>query len=87
MRKSLFLLGACLTLGIAASQVATARDKQGESRATREAAADRWAADTEAKMTDEERFSLIHGFMALKLPGSGSGKGAPGPHDVVPGAG
>jgi len=87
MRKSLFLLGACLTLGIAASQVATARDKQGESRATREAAADRWAADTEAKMTDEERFSLIHGFMALKLPGSGSAKGAPWPNDVVPGAG
>ena len=87
MRKSLFLLGTCLTLGISASPAAIAREKQDESPATREAAADRWAAETEAKMTDEERFSLIHGFMALKLPGVGSAKDVPWPNDVVPGAG
>lgn len=38
-------------------------------------------------MTDEERFSLIHGFMALKIPGMGDGKDAPWPEDVVIGAG
>lgn len=55
--------------------------------AQREAAADRWAAETEAKMTDEERFSVIHGFMPLKLPGIGDANAKPWPSDVVPGAG
>ena len=52
----------------------------------REAAADRWATDTEAQMTDDERFSLIHGFMALRIPGLGDPKMV-WPDDVVPGAG
>jgi beta-glucosidase len=52
----------------------------------REAAADRWAAETEARMTDEERFSLIHGFMALRIPGLGD-PDLVWPDDVVAGAG
>lgn len=52
----------------------------------RETAADRWAAETEAKMTDDERFSLIHGFMALRIPGFGD-PNMVWPADVVPGAG
>jgi len=51
-----------------------------------EAAADRWAAETEARMTDDERFSLIHGFMALRIPGFGD-PNLVWPDDVVPGAG
>jgi len=87
MRKSLMLVGTCLAFGIATPQLTTAREVTGSSPAAREAAADHWAAETEARMTDEERFSLIHGFMALKLPGFGSKAEAPWPSDVVPGAG
>jgi beta-glucosidase len=71
------------TVCIAAAVPAIAREKA----ATSETEADRWAAETEAKMTDEERFAVIHGFMALKIPGLGDGKEAPWPQDVVPGAG
>lgn len=87
MRKSLLLMGTCLVFGIATPQLTAARDAPSGNVAAREAAADRWASETEAKMTDEERFSLIHGFMALKIPGLGSKDDAPWPNDVVPGAG
>jgi len=87
MRKSLMLAGTCLAFGMATPQLTAARETGDGGVAAREAAADRWAAETEAKMTDEERFSLIHGFMALKLPGFGSKGEAPWPSDVVPGAG
>ncbi len=67
-------------------QAAAAQQVPSRERAQTEAAADRWAAETEAKMTDDERFSVIHGFMALRLPGLGA-NAAPWPADVVPGAG
>jgi beta-glucosidase len=51
---------------------------------TADAAADRWAAETEARMTDDERFSLIHGFMALPIGGVDS---STWPKDVIPAAG
>ena len=66
--------------GVQPAQRNQAADEQ------REAAADRWAATTEAAMTDDERFSLIHGFMALRIPGLGD-PDAVWPDDVVPGAG
>jgi beta-glucosidase len=87
MRKSLILVGTCLAFGMAMPQLTTARVIADDSEGAREAAAHRWAAETEAKMTDDERFSLIHGFMALKLPGFGSKGETPWPNDVVPGAG
>ena len=51
-----------------------------------ETAADRWARETEARMTDDERFSLVHGFMALRIPGLGD-PNLVWPADVVSGAG
>jgi beta-glucosidase len=55
--------------------------------ATREAGADAWAASVEAQMTDEERFSMIHGFMALPVGPDAAAVRAAWPKDVVPGAG
>jgi beta-glucosidase len=82
--KRALMLTACVGLGWALTPAA-ARDR-GPASPAQDAAADRWAAETEAKMTDDERFSIIHGFMALKIPGFGDDK-APWPADVVPGAG
>ncbi|HVY89443.1 MAG TPA: glycoside hydrolase family 3 C-terminal domain-containing protein [Hyphomonadaceae bacterium] len=45
---------------------------------------DRWAAETEAHMTDEERVSLLHGVMNLPFPGFDMSSM---PADAVPGAG
>lgn len=83
----------CVLVGMLASAVflggglapgaAVARTERANAGAD---AADRWADETEAKMTDDERFSVIHGFMALKLPGLES-KTPPWPADVVVGAG
>jgi len=87
MHKSLMLAGTCLALGTAVPQPTAAAEVPGGRIAAREAAAVRWAAETEAEMTDDERFSLIHGFMALKPPGPGTANEAPWPSDVVPGAG
>lgn len=53
-----------------------------------EAAADDWAAKTEAQMTDDERFSLLHGFMPIPLgPYADPALRAKWPEDVIPGAG
>lgn len=79
------LLCAALIAGLAIHP-AMAREPA-SAEAAREAAADRWAADTEVKMTDEERFAVIHGFMPLRLPGIAVADEKPWPADVVPGAG
>ena len=75
-----------LTTGMAAVAVsATGAARNTPVASSTNDQADRWAAETEAKMTDDERFTLIHGFMALKI---GEGRDtAPWPADVVPGAG
>lgn len=80
-------LGQALALTIVAGLVPAPANSQEPATASSAKDADRWAAETEAKMTDEERFSLIHGFMALKIPGMGDGNDAPWPDDVVIGAG
>ncbi len=86
MRTMLLLCAAVVGTGATASFARTA-DRSAERAATpRETAADRWAAETEAKMTDDERFSLIHGFMALRIPGLGD-PNLVWPDDVVAGAG
>lgn len=61
----------------------------GKAAATRvEAAADDWAAKTEAQMTDDERFSILHGFMPIPLgPYANPELQAKWPKDVIPGAG
>lgn len=79
------LVLACIA-STATGNAPVAAQSRPASEAQREAEADRWAADTEAKMTDDERFSLIHGFMALRIPGLGDPKMV-WPEDVVPGAG
>jgi beta-glucosidase len=89
MRAALLVCAAIATTapGAAAPQGGVGvpqRDRAADER--RGAAADRWAATTEAAMTDDERFSLIHGFMALRIPGLGD-PDAVWPDDVVPGAG
>jgi len=84
-----------LALGLAASGLALAAASapavaepvsRGNDAAVWTAAA-KWAAATEAKMTDDERFSLVHGFMPLKIPGLKLSTPEPWPDDVVPGAG
>lgn len=53
-----------------------------------EVAADDWAAKTEAQMTDDERFSLLHGFMPIPIgPYANPELQAKWPKDVIPGAG
>lgn len=82
-----FMTGAALAaLALPSGVVARTANTAAKPGAS-DAEADRWAAETEAKMTDAERFAVIHGFMALKIPGLGQDKSAPWPKDVVPGAG
>lgn len=78
------ITSAALCSLLVAHAAAGARDTAPSGQAAREAAADRWAAETEAKMTDAERFALIHGVMALPF---GSFATAPKPKDAVFGAG
>src|SRR3546814_18102482 len=53
-----------------------------------EAAADAWAAANEARMTDDERFTLLHGFMPIPIGLYADPElQAKWPDDVVPGAG
>ncbi len=66
----------------------TAPAKEQVAAAKAEAAADDWAAKTEAQMTDDERFSLLHGFMPIPLgPFANPELQAKWPKDVIPGAG
>lgn len=46
-----------------------------------------WAAETEAAMTDDERFTLIHGMMAIPFGDDPEAARAAWPDDVVLGAG
>lgn len=78
--------GAAAMLLTAISIQAIARQEV-PATAAREADADAWAARTEAKMTDAERFSLIHGFMALPVGPDGEAARAQWPKDVIPAAG
>ena len=51
-------------------------------------AADTWAAKTEAQMTDDERFSILHGFMPIPIgPYANPELQAKWPSDVIYGAG
>ncbi len=86
MRTMLLLCAAVVGTGATASFARTADRSVERAAPPRETAADRWAAETEAKMTDDERFSLIHGFMALRIPGLGD-PNLVWPDDVVAGAG
>lgn len=66
----------------------TAAAKERAVPAKVEAAADDWATKTEAQMTDDERFSLLHGFMPIPLgPYADPALRAKWPKDVIPGAG
>ena len=75
-----------MLLGCAA-MTASAKDRAPPVPAA-EAAADDWAAKTEAQMTDDERFSLLHGFMPIPIgPYADPEWQAKWPKDVIPGAG
>ena len=75
-----------MLLGCAA-MTASAKDPAAPVAAA-EAAADDWAAKTEAQMTDDERFSLLHGFMPIPIgPYADPEWQAKWPKDVIPGAG
>ncbi|OWQ99974.1 glycosyl hydrolase [Sphingopyxis witflariensis] len=70
----------------ATTMTASAQDKAAPARV--EAAADDWAAKIEAQMTDDERFSILHGFMPIPLgPYANPELQAKWPKDVIPGAG
>lgn len=56
--------------------------------AATDAAADEWAAKTEAQMTDDERFSILHGIMPILIgPYANPQLKTKWPDDLVPGAG
>ncbi len=56
--------------------------------AATDAAADEWAAKTEAQMTDDERFSILHGIMPILIgPYANPELKTKWPDDLVPGAG
>lgn len=82
------MISTSMMIGLALVQTsAAARDVAPHAEA-RETAADRWAAEIEAKMTDDERFALIHGFMALPIGSYATPEmRASWPKDVVLGAG
>lgn len=61
---------------------------QGYAPAATDVAADEWAAKTEAQMTDDERFSLLHGIMPILIgPYANPQLKTKWPDDLVPGAG
>src|SRR3546814_17575901 len=67
---------------------ASAQEPAAAAASGAEAAADAWAAATEARMTDDERFTLLHGFMPIPIgPYADPELQAKWPDDVVPGAG
>lgn len=86
IRTMLMLCAVAVVTGGAPAFARSSAGSTNQAKATGDSAADRWAAETEAKMTDDERFSLIHGFMALRIPGFGD-PNLVWPTDVVPGAG
>lgn len=70
----------------AITTTASAQDKAADTRV--EAAADEWAAKIEAQMTDDERFSMLHGFMPIPIgPYANPELQAKWPKDVIFGAG
>ena len=77
----------CLA-GVAMTAPALARDaapKPAPKVATVDA--DRWAAQTESQMSDDERFAIIHGFMALPFGPNPAAARAAWPKDTIPAAG
>lgn len=61
---------------------------EGRAPAATDVAADDWAAKTEAQMTDDERFTLLHGFMPIFIgPYANAELKTQWPADMVPGAG
>src|SRR3569832_963470 len=73
----------CLA-GVAMTSPAIARDAAPKATTVD---ADRWAAQTEAQMTDDERFAILHGFMPLPFGPNPEAARAAWPKDVIPAAG
>ncbi|KQZ77375.1 beta-glucosidase [Sphingopyxis sp. Root214] len=66
----------------------TSMTAQAYAPAATDAAADEWAAKTEAQMTDDERFSILHGIMPILIgPYANPQLKTKWPDDLVPGAG
>jgi beta-glucosidase len=85
---------AVLLGSVAVTATASGQDKMAQTRANvtapagNDAAAVAWAAKIEAQMTDDERFSLLHGFMPIPIgPYANPEFQAKWPKDVVLGAG
>jgi len=79
---------ATILASIGAASLSTLAVAQSVPAATAPSDADAWAAKVEAQMTDDERISLVHGFMALPFGPYETAEGRAGwPKDVVLGAG
>lgn len=73
---------------LAAIFAAMAATAQGQAPVVTDAVADDWAAKTEAQMTDDERFTVLHGVMPILIgPYSNPELKTKWPDDLVPGAG
>jgi len=84
--RSLYATTALAIFLGATTMTASAQAKAGP--ASVEAAADDWATKTEAQMTDDERFSMLHGFMPIPIgPYANPELQAKWPKDVIFGAG
>lgn len=80
--------GKNVATALAAVLAGTSMTAQGYAPAATDAAADEWAAKTEAQMTDDERFTLLHGVMPILIgPYSDPERKTKWPDDLVPGAG
>ncbi|MBB5705446.1 beta-glucosidase [Sphingopyxis panaciterrulae] len=89
MKRGLYATTALAVLLGSMAVTASAQEPAAAAAASgAEAAADAWAAATEARMTDDERFTLLHGFMPIPIgPYADPELQAKWPDDVVPGAG
>ena len=80
--------GAATALAIGLASMSMTIEAREQNVPVNNNAADDWAAQVEAQMTDDERFSLLHGFMPIPIgPYANPELQAKWPKDVIPGAG
>src|SRR3546814_14046149 len=88
MKRGIYATTALAVLLGSMAVTASAQEPAAAAASGAEAAADAWAAATEARMTDDERFTLLHGFMPIPIgPYADPELQANWPDDGVPGAG
>lgn len=80
-----FSIAAVLVMGVSVGT--SAQEPSLVQPSASEAEADAWAAQIEAQMNDEERFSLLHGIMTLPFGDDAEAQRASWPADAIPAAG